>query len=199
MEKKYSNLFFIPRGLYEDLMSSKVDLTTLAKHIKSPYNSNLKELSPLTLGVLKYFDVFVGFRLLSNTSHSLALKHICLDLNLNFKEENYIDSHVKSLALRDEEDVYPCTETDPLTEESTKCYEILPLPDEKELLLLVIVEEGFLTDVIKSKVELKEFHLSLLKHCYDQGSNWFEVMHEYLGLQMDSNHFNLVSNRLNRH
>ena len=78
-----------------------------------------------------------------------------------------------------------------------KCYEIIPHNRNGVTDLLVVVEVGFLNKVTKTKEDLLEYFLTVLRHGYESGLSIDRfILAEYLRLKTNDNHFNLVQYRL---
>lgn len=180
--KKYLRFAYIPRKTFTSLVEGKKSTEEIAK--LCTYYPGDKDVSVITASVVSRCNEVVNFVIMNE-----QLPAICGTTNSHratLLEDNYandfVDEYLKS------GDIY----------ENEKCCEIIPLSTTEELILLVVVEKGFLRIVTESKDTLTEHFLTLLRHGHEQGAYIGNLARKYLGLKMNKGYLDLVKLRLDR-
>lgn len=194
MQTKYPSVFYITRDTYNDIASQGAGPEKVFELVQKNYDS--KNLSELTKANVINVNSLVSKVLFSN-SH-IQCTEIPRNINISKDEETYSKENAK-FVLIEEEMSLSTRASDSVDGDSAKCYEIIPYTTSVDLFLIVVVDVGFLSVVTETKEKLLQHFLSILRHCYDNKAFFGFVVHEYLGLKLSDNFFNLVLNRLDRH
>lgn len=185
MEKKPSNLLFIDRNNYANILDKKFSLSDLVDVICGIKTND--RLSPLTTMIIMeindklikaFFDqgcynpnTFSTFNKLSNADHK------------------YVNHYVKDSLCKEAE---ACVVD--LSGEEKKYYELIPLANND---ILVVFEEAFFEIITESKDKLQQFVLDCLCYQYKFGSDLGPLMKLYLSLQINETTLNMVKLRFN--
>lgn len=190
MGNKSVSLLFVTRSFYEDVVNSGGSLNDVIY-------PTIEKVSPLSKAIhskvdgeihrVLFNDPFNDPVIVSTRSYSKIPEEVVL--KLGNEEIQYAKDFTNSyLNLTDG------------MREVGKCYEVIPQPYQDEMIILVIVEEGFLSYVTETKEVLLEFLLTVLGHGYGKTSNYhYSSLKTYLGLKLSEANFNLIKNRLDRH
>lgn len=182
--KPWSSIHYLDKRTYEELKENNVDPLSFYDH-----QNNLSELTKGKMHILTR----TCYEKLITHSAGLCKKSVLQEYcKLNEEEIEHILSDVEGY-LRSNEDLEYLS-----IEDIGKCYEIVPHIHNGVTDLLVVVSEGFLNKVTRTKEDLLEYFLTVLRHGYESGLKIDEtILLEYLRLKMSDNHFDLVQYRLN--
>lgn len=174
--KKQSNLLFVDRVTYTNLIDKEFNLNELAEVIQtSRYNDKL---SVLTNGLLTKMNEYI---------RNVLYGCDCLSASrydaLNKSEEEYIQDYIKDIVCKPKYAIV-----------CEKYYELFPLVNND---LLVIFEQGFLDDVTESKDNLFKFILDCLCYQYKYNSNLESLMKIYVSLKMNEHFLEMIKLRFN--
>lgn len=191
MVYKFLSVSYCTSRLYEDIISNGGTVEDVIQF------RNSDKLSPLSKSILANINNTI-VKSIFNPNIVLGLDvDLSLEdkLKLNKEEEKYSSEYALKYLLRDEtsESFF-----DDYTSDSEKCYEIVIHPSDECIHILVIIKEGFLSDVTETKEVLLEFLLTVLRHGYSYGTKLYYIVHEYLALKLSDSYFRLVENRLDR-
>jgi len=187
-EKKLSNLLFIDRDSYTNILDKDFDLDDLLDVITKTNND---ELSLLTTAIIfktneKLYRAFFDEYFYNKSKEDLFIK-------LNNSDIKYVEHYVKDFLTNSDNDEYiEINATDHNVEK--KYYELIPLPNND---ILVILERAFFSITTESKNKLKEFVLDCLCHQYKFNSDMELLMKLYIGLQINETYLNMVKLRFN--
>lgn len=188
MDKKVSNLLFIDRNNYANILDKKFNINDLVDVIYGyKLNDRLSSLTTMILMeindklVKAFFDQgfynpnkFSTFNKLSNTDHK------------------YVNHYVKDSLLKS--DSADSVAYSAGFSEEKKYYELIPLANND---ILVVFEEAFFEIITESKDKLQQFVLDCLCHQYKFGSNLEPLMKLYLSLQINETALNMIKLRFN--
>lgn len=183
MEKKPSNLIFIDRNNYNNLLDKKFDLSDLINSINGEKENT--RLSSLTTAII--FEINDKINKAFFDQYFYAPVKFSLFNKLNNTDLKYVDSYVKDSLCKSEE---VCIYSDA----SKKYYELIPLMNND---ILVVFEESFFSIITESKDKLKEFVLDCLCYQYKFNSSLEYLMKLYLNLKINENSLDMIKLRFN--
>ena len=189
MEKKQSNLLFIDRNNYGNILDKKFNINDLVDVI---YGNRVNDrLSPLTTMIIteinkKLVGAFFDQGFYNPFSFSTSNK-------LSNADHKYVSHYVKDCLTKDDPQAAYGIELGG-SEEEKKYYELIPLANND---ILVVFEEAFFEIITESKDKLQLFVLDCLCHQYKFNSNLELLMKLYLSLQINETTINMVKLRFN--
>lgn len=165
-----------------------VTYSTLVKHNINPLEIKAAKLSPLTREIISVTNSTIRSVLFKDRNELAIAEGYGFENSLTKEELTYAKSKVNSY-LKSKEGCH---------REIQKCYDIIPLIHNNDLVLFVVVKEGFLTAVTETKEALLEHFLTLLRHFYDNNASDWVVRQEYLDQRLNKGAFDLVKLRFDR-
>ena len=186
MEKKQSNLLFIDRGNYANILDKKFNINNLVDVIYGDKVDN--DLSFLTTSIIIETNDKLSKALFDHCGLNFNRCHI--NNKLSITDQNYVNHYVKTVLTKTELFNY-VSDSDV---EEKKYYELIPLVNND---ILIIFEEAFFEIITESKDKLKEFILDCLCYQYKFDSNLEPLMKLYLSIQINETTLNMVKLRFN--
>lgn len=188
MEKKQSNLLFIDRNNYVNILDKKFNINDLVDIIYgTKTNERLSSLT--TMIIMEINDKLV--KALFDQGFYNPNKFSVFN-KLSNADHKYVNHYVKdSLVKSDSAD---SVAYGGVSSEEKKYYELIPLANND---ILVVFEEAFFEIITESKDKLQQFVLDCLCHQYKFNSNLELLMKLYLTLQINETALNMVKLRFN--
>lgn len=186
MEKKPSNLLFIDRNNYVNILDKKFSLSDLVD-VVCGYKAN-DRLSPLTTMIIMEIN-----NKLTKALFDQGFYHpneFLVSGKLSNADHKYVGHYVKDALSKEGEN--NCVVD--LSCEDKKYYELIPLANND---ILVVFEGAFFENITESKDKLQKFVLDCLCHQYKFGSDLGPLMKLYLSLQINETALNMVKLRFN--
>ena len=175
--KIQKNLYFVTKSLYNELISKDFSDQDLL-NVLNPFSAKKghEKLSDLTFKSIKFSSGYI---------YSKAF-----DPNCFISKDQYDITPKEGLNIVSELDLYLNNFTY-IGEQ--KYYELKVLDDQS---LLVIVNKGFLEFVAKSKINLREFYLDLLRAAYNSGTELDMFLSKYIQLGLYDSHYELLKSKI---
>lgn len=198
MSKQHSDLYFIDRSNYTQLLDKKFKLSDLHTLLKSLHTNQVTlpqssgKVSPLTINHLATLNNHLHYTLFDyRYKMYTSIAPTC-------EERNYLEHAVVSYLTgdrgEDSREVASYNDSS-IFQEPEKYCEIVPLVSSDARDLLAIVEEGFFTKLTKSKEELQAFFLTCLSHQYSSGVQIEPLLKRYLSIKVNESNFDLIKTR----
>ena len=185
MDNKPSNLLFIDRNNYVNILDKNFSLTDLVDCIYGYKNTD--RLSALTtMIILEINDKLVKAFFDQGFYHP---NKFSIFNRLSNHDHKYVGHYVKDTLTKQSDN---CV-VDPCGAEK-KYYELIPLANND---ILVVFEEAFFEIITESKDKLQQFVLDCLCYQYKFSSNLELLMKLYLSLQVNETALNMVKLRFN--
>lgn len=179
---KWLRVVYLPRTTYISLIEAKKTTEEIIK--LATFYGDPKDISALTSAIISRTNNVINRVFFNEELPAICSPNVVNKISTI--EENYVRDFVDDY-LKTSEMV-----------EFEKCCEIVLNSTADEVTLLVVVEKGFLSFVAETKEKLSEHFLTLLRHSHDQGCNYNQIGHKYLGLKMNKGYLDLVKLRLDR-
>lgn len=171
----YPAIGFIDKTYFKSLSDKNTTIEDIYNSTYNSYNNN-KNISDLTKSYLNYVNKEI-FRIVLN---------IFLNEGSDTKtqETEYVKSKFKAEVLEQECVLYP---------EDNLCYEIIPVNNDK---FLIVISKGFINYVTSTKENYKEFLLSCLR-AFDRFNCSTSVINKlYVNLLLNDKYLDLVKLRV---
>jgi hypothetical protein len=202
MDKRYSHLLFIDRLNYTQLQSKDLNIDDIANIYTSEFvrdqavEASKSKFSSLTKAYLLEMNNRLNKAIFDENIFNDSLRY---DSKISTQEVSYTNHAVDSFLTGSSEDIglneVPVSSdsgTDP-----KKYYEIIPLVGNNSSHLLVVVEEGFFTNLTRCKSDFLNFTLASLSFQYKSGSVMEFLMRLYLSVKVSDGQFDLIKLRFN--
>lgn len=188
MVKKPSNLLFVDRNNYGNILDKKFNINDLVDIITGVKTND--RLSPLTTMIIMELNDKLSQALFDqgcyNPNMSLASS------KLGNADHKYVTHYVKDCLVKN--NTPDCVPYGVDISEEKKYYELIPLANND---ILVVFEEAFFEIITESKDKLLQFVLDCLCYQYKFNSNMELLMKLYLSLQINETALNMIKLRFN--
>lgn len=178
----YPELVFIDAQNYRGLQTKCTDLFQIVKEISC---CESKKLSTLTFAQLRELNDKLTRTLFGQD----VPQALYTGVTLSSAERTYVQDSVMKQLTQADCGISP--------EGSTQVsYELVPVPQSGCFKLLVVVQDGFFTDITESKEKFQNFVLACLGELHKYRSSLEPLMRLYLSLKFNEGYFDLVKLRL---
>ena len=189
MEKKLSNLLFVDRNSYINILDKKFNINDL---VNDNYGRQTNDrLSPLTTMIITTINEKLMKALFDQWGYNPYA--FTLYPKLSNADQKYVEHYVKSSLSKGDQNVAYAGELTNSQEEK-KYYELIPLANND---VLIVFEEAFFENITESKDKFQQFVLDCLCHQYKFNSNLELLMKLYVSLQINETAMNMVKLRFN--
>lgn len=189
MDKKLSNLLFVDRNNYDNILDKKFNINDLVDVVYG-HKAN-DRLSPLTTTILIQINSKLSKAFFDQGCYHLDT--LSVYGKLSNADHKYVDHYVND-CLHKDADASETVAYNYASGEDKKYYELIPLANND---ILVVFEEAFFEIITESKDKLQQFVLDCLCHQYKFNSDLELLMKLYLSLQINETTLNMVKLRFN--
>lgn len=176
-KKQYKTVYFVTKSLYDEVINRDFSNQDFL-YVLNTFSANKLQdkLSDLTYKFIKFSNDYIHCKV--------------FETNKLVTKDEFGMSQKESLSIISELEMY-LNNSD--YTEGQKYYELKVLDEHS---LLAVVNQGFFEFITKSKMNLREFYLELLRVSYDSNSELDQLLFNYIKLGVYDSHYELLKSKI---